>query len=148
MSRKRDDQMSRLQDFLVNLDRLKESGLIFSSTILKRDVAKAVKQFFGSRTFVTVEDSMEIKENIDEIFMKSLKTATPIFIAVSVQISPVVIRRLEQLLSDGYLDESLPEGRTSVKPAPGWFSVVWVDSSEMKDKEFPLRELFGYRLSL
>jgi len=140
--------MSRLQDFLVNLDRLKESGLIFSSTILKRDVVRTVKQFFGSRAFLTVEDSIDIKENIDEIFLKSMKTATPIFITVSVQISAVVIRRLEQILNDGYIDESQPEGRTSVKPADGWFSVVWVDSSDMKDKEFPLRELFGYRLSL
>ncbi|GEM_PF-1904676 len=140
--------MSRLQEFLTNLDKLKESGLIFSSTILKRDVARTIKQFFGSRAFLTVDDSIGIKENIDEIFLHSLKTATPLFITVSVQVPPVVIRRLEQLMSDGYLEETLPEGRTSVKPAGGWFSVVWVDSSEMKDKEFPLRELFGYRLSL
>jgi len=147
MSR-RDDQMSRLREFLGNLDKLRESGLIFSSMVLKRDVIRTVKEFFGSRALLTLDETIDIKEKIDELFLKSLKTAAPMFITVSVQVPAVIIRRLEQIFSDGYLEESLPEGRTSVKPAEGWFCVVWVDATEMKDKEFPLRELFGYRLSL
>lgn len=146
--KKREDQLQRLEQFLNSISKVKKSGLILSSTILKRDVSKAVTDFFKDKDLITLEETIDIKEKIDDSFNTSLKQGKPVFVSYSAQTVPVVLRRLEQVLNDGYLEESTPEGRKAIKPANGWFAIVWVDQTSLKDKEFPIKEFFDYKLIL
>ena len=147
MSR-RDEQMQRVQEFLKTIDTVKESGIIFSSSILRRDIIKAIRDYFGTRKVATLDESIGIKEKIDEIIIQSLREGTPLFVSVSVQEIPIIARRLEQLFEDGYIEEATSGGRKKITPANGWYSIVWADAASFRDQEFPLKELYGYKLSL
>jgi hypothetical protein len=150
MAGKREEQKARVEKFVATLDRLKESGVIFSSTILKRDVARIISEFFDGKPLMTLDETIGIKEKIDEVFLSSLRKGTPLFISLSVQVPAPVLRRLEQILEEGGIDETIPGGRTRVKPSNGWYAIVWLDSTTIKDIDsaFPIRNLFGYKLAL
>jgi hypothetical protein len=150
MAGKRDQQKARIEKFMATLDRLKESGVIFSSTILKRDVSRIITEFFDGKPLMKLDETIGIKEKIDEVFLTSLRKGAPIFISLSVQVPAPVLRRLEQIFEEGGIDEAVPEGRTKVKPAEGWYAIVWLDSTTIKDTDsaFPIKNLFGYKLTL
>ncbi|MDQ7823558.1 MAG: hypothetical protein RDV48_12235 [Candidatus Eremiobacteraeota bacterium] len=148
MSTKREEQLRRLQDFLTALGKVKESGIIFSSTVLKRDVVRTVREHFDGKKLITLEETLGIKEKIDETFKESLRAGNPLFITVSAGTPAVVARRLEQLLKEGYLQDATPQGMKKLSPAEGWYALVWVDASALQDRDFALKELFGYKLVL
>lgn len=148
MASKREQQLQRVEDFLKVLDRLKESGIIFSSVILKRDIIKIVRDLFSGKPLLTLDESLGIKEEIDGIIFTSLRNGTPLFISASIQEVPVALRRLEQILKDGYIIEVSARGQNKLSPANGWYSIMWADSAILKDQEFPIRELLGYKLML
>jgi len=148
MGAKRDEQIQRLEEFLSVLHKTKESGIIFSSTVLKRDVMRVIKSFFDGKPYKTLDESMGIREEIDAAIRSSLDGGAPLFIPLSVQSPPLILTRIETLLEEGYLDMAGPAGREKAAPKEGWYLLVWVDTSSYKDKEFPLTNLFGYTLAL
>ena len=148
MAAKRDEQLQRVKDFLEVLHKLKDSGIIFSSTVLKRDVIKTIRDFYGDGPCRTLDESLGIKEEIDKVFAASMKEGAPLFIPLSLQSPPLILTRLEQLLEDGSLDVPGPSGRMKETPQEGWYLLAWVDSSSYKGREFPLTHLFNYKLAL
>jgi hypothetical protein len=148
MGAKRDEQIQRLEEFLTVLHKTKENGVIFSSTVLKRDVMRVIKSFYDGKPCKTVEESMGIKEEIDAAIRSSLTEGAPLFIPLSVQSPPIILTRIETLLEEGHLDVTGAAGREKVAPKEGWYLLAWVDTSSYKDKEFPLTDLFGYKLAL
>jgi hypothetical protein len=136
------EDTKRLDEFLSVVKRMKESALIFSPPGYKNQIIKEVKSAFSDMKISMVDPSLQDKDEIDKIFISSLKEGSLLIVSFDKTTQPVVLRRLEQIMEDGSLPVHLSGEWRKVEPVDTWKTIVWINRDDFREDEFPLKRLF------
>lgn len=146
MNTRASEIIERIQVFLKTIVSLNESALIYSPGDLKALAFQEIEKFFADRKTHIIDPDIQEKEQIDKIFISSLKEGTLLIISLDKTSSPVVMRRIEQIFEDGHIPINIGDSWRKVEPVDTWQVVVWINRDDINEEEFPLRRLFVHKL--
>jgi hypothetical protein len=137
----------RIAKFLERVAAMKEEvSAIFTPAPLKEIVLEEIKKVFGGRKSHTLDLSTKDREQVDKVFSASLKEGSLLLIQIDRDSPQQIIRRLEQVLDEGHISIGLSGNWIKVEPVEGWQAVVWVDSTQVTEEQFLLRDIITSKL--
>ena len=142
------ENVERIRGFLSVVKRMKTSALIYTSKETKPVVIQEIKKTFPGRKMHFIDPGIDNKEEIDRIFSASCKEGSLLLVSLDRSSLPVVTRRLEQIMEDGYIPVDVSGSWRKVEPTDTWQTIVWIDRIQINETEFELREQFVHKLVL
>jgi len=141
-------KIKRVKKFLNIVKRMKDSALIFSSPETKSLIIKEIKKAFSGKKTHFIDPTMREKEEIDKTFVASLKEGSLLLVSLDRNSLPTVMRRLEQVMEDGYVQVNISGTWRKVEPTDTWQTIVWINSKNAREDEFTLNLLFTHKLMM
>jgi len=138
--------MERLDNFLRLLKESGESALIFLSSKYNARTEETIKNIFSGVKIDFIKEDLSESAKIDRLFGKSLREGSLLVIYLDPDTPPVVMRRLEQIFEDGYIQTNTGRGFRKVEPVEGWRTLVIINRDRINENEFALRRLFTRKL--
>lgn len=148
MSPRPEDRIEHTISFLKTVKKMEETAIIETSPKYMSDLEDLILRVFVEKKVRKLDPAMTDPDEIDRFITRSLQEGSMLQVLVDAAVEPVVLRRLEQLTKDGFMQVGAGSGFRKVEPVEGWFAMVIVNAGQVRMNDLAFYTSIDHKLAV